>query len=69
MIKVIELPDDDDRKQGGAFVGRLNKAMYGFVQAAKCFYIKIKEELMKIGFLVITLIHLCRSTINTYILI
>ena len=29
----IELPDDDVRKSGGAFVGRLLKSMYGLRDA------------------------------------
>ena len=46
----IELPDDDDRKRGGAFVGRLNKAMYGTRDAPAAWSRLVRKMLMDLGF-------------------
>ena len=46
----IELPEDDDRRAGGANVGLLNKAMYGTRDAPVAWSRLVRQMLGDLGF-------------------
>ena len=46
----IELPDEEENKQGGQNVGRLRKAMYGTRDAPAVWQRLVKKVMTELGF-------------------
>ena len=46
----VELPEDDEQRQGGANVGLLNKAMYGTRDAPAAWSRLVRSMLADLGF-------------------